>query len=406
MAIRIAVTPGSGHPRSTGIVLLVAAILLGSSGQVRAQGEAPLFQDPLQRNGPGLAALAVAGSSSPEAGPWPLFAVLGAGTESNLAGWILEWVMADRTGREATGTATLFLSGFGDARQTLLGRLAVLRAGEVVESWELIDTDKVRPFPKAYLQTGYVEDGKQVPYVKDRKRIHVGTFEAQAYADILKMAHYTSARAFEREARRDLTYAHLFESPEKYRGKVVAFAGRLRLIRRFDPPIEARAKGVGDLFEAWVFDENGSNPYVAVFSVWPAGLDRNLLGKDKVDPPVRVSFAGYFFKRFRYKARDSKANTARDAPLVIGRTLRVEKEPPAKAPPAWSNFLPAFMGLLVLSVVAMAALTWWFRKSDARYRQKLTSVQYQEFVPPAPEPPRNDARRDAGPTHPPVNRLL
>src|SRR5262249_28697678 len=60
--------------------------------------------------------------------------------------------------------------------------------------------------------------------------------EVKAYCLALTTAHATSSEAFANSARRDLTYAHLFEEPEKYRGEVVHYQGRLKRVRQFDAP--------------------------------------------------------------------------------------------------------------------------------------------------------------------------
>src|SRR5262249_29516108 len=130
--------------------------------------------------------------------------------------------------------------------------------------------------------------------------------------------------AFERKVNKTLTYAHLFNTPEKYRGQVVQAEGRLRRINRFDPPPEAARAGVNDRYEAWIInDAVGPNPYCVVFTEWPAGLPRDLLGKERIDQHIVVRFAGYFYKRYRYTAADSKAGATREALLLIGHSLRV-----------------------------------------------------------------------------------
>ena len=54
----------------------------------------------------------------------------------------------------------------------------------------------------------------------------------------------------------------------------------------------------------------------------PAGL------KPAVQIEQRISFDGYSYKRYRYKAADNlKANEAREAPLLIGHTVLLIKPP-------------------------------------------------------------------------------
>jgi hypothetical protein len=388
---RIPWLPRDRGPFGRAFLFAASALLLGLlvpgglNGQPPAKNgnEPPLFLDPAQVQGPALATSILTGSNTPGVGPWILLGNLHVGAHPDLQIWDLETLMSSRPGRQAVGASTLFLSGFGDTRQTTLSQFALFQAGEKAQSWTLFNTSKVRLFPEAFRQLGYIQD---------RQRIEVGTPEAQAYAHILVMAHYTTARAFWQASRDDLTYTHLFQDPDKHRGEVVRVSGRLRLIRRYDPPPEARAEGVNDLYEAWVFDEQGVNPFVVVFSVWPEGLSRDLLTRDKVHPPVPVKFAGYFFKRYRYKARDSTENTARDAPLVIGRTLEVEQSPSGTSTTnIWPNLFSMVTTIAVGVAIVMAVLggmVYWFRRSDARYQQKLhTLSRPQEFVPPPTEAP-------------------
>src|SRR5207302_5396320 len=127
----------------------------------------------------------------------------------------------------------------------------------------------------------------------------------------LVLARKTSERALARGARRDVTYAHLWEEPGKHRGQIIHVEGRLRRLRKFDASRIAVKEGVPVLYEAWVFEEQYyHNPYCVIVSELPRGLRVG----DKLDD--RAGFDGYFFKRYRYQAGD----TVRDAPLLIGRT--------------------------------------------------------------------------------------
>src|SRR5262249_39498868 len=138
--------------------------------------------------------------------------------------------------------------------------------------------------------------------------------EVKAYCLALTTAHATSSEAFANSARRDLTYAHLFEEPEKYRGEVVHYQGRLKRVRQFDAP-EFIRDYLPVIYECWLFDLKvyGANPLGVLVTELPRGVPV----KEQLDIPVTVD--GYFFKRWRYQAGDGW----RDAPLLIGRTLRI-----------------------------------------------------------------------------------
>jgi hypothetical protein len=283
------------------------------------------------------------------------------------------------------GSCTLFLGGFAAGADRLpgaLGELGLLRAGDHLRCWQLLDTDVVRPFPAAFKDPGRIRDGRQIP---------IGTPETSAYAAVLVMAHYTSEAAFLRAGRQDLAFEHLFGDPNRYRGEVVLIEGRLRRIRRHAQdqlPLEARAEGITDLYSAWVFsDQSYNNPYRVVFTVLPDGFDPRLLSAQKVDPPLQVRFAGYFFKKWRYTAEDSRPGTAREAPMLIGRSLTVLPRPPAPPddPEHWAGvLLPLFVGLVALTAVVVVGLTYWFRHTDNRVRRRLLAVRPDGFVAPAP----------------------
>lgn len=187
--------------------------------------------------------------------------------------------------------------------------------------------------------------------------------EAQAYTYLLVQANATPVAAFAKSARSDLTFAHLFEEPSKYRGQVVHIEGRLGRLRRFDAPRLAVKQGVPVLYEGWIFgDAYFSNPYCVIATEMPPSIP---LGETLNH---RVAFDGYFFKRYRYQAGDGW----RDAPLLIGHILLERERIPAGNPSVdWFAqwLLPALIAVLGASVLLVAILHWWFRRSDRRVRQ-------------------------------------
>jgi hypothetical protein len=317
----------------------------------------------------------------PQVGRLTALANVAAGQDPRMRAWNLEGPFFSRHNRRVFGASTLFLGGFYAAAGAptagvLLPTLATLAAGDYANCWRLLDTDVVRRIPRRVLKV-----------VRDGRGIANGSLEVDAYVEFLVRAHYTSAKAFARAASRDITYAHLFNEPARYRGRVVHFQGRLKRINRYDPPPEAAAEGVSNLYEAWLFNEHfGPHPFVVVFTEWPAKLPIDLLGEPKIDRVVEVSFDGYFYKKFRYKAIDSKANTRRDAPLLIGHTLTVKRVPPAAGESnEWANtLLYVFLGLLAAVVFLVVGLTYWFRRTDSRVRDRLLASR-GEFVMPPPD---------------------
>jgi len=204
--------------------------------------------------------------------------------------------------------------------------------------------------------------------------------EFQAYNLLLVRAHKTAAGAFAKGARRDLTFAHLFEEPAKYRGQIVHIEGLLRRLRKFDAARLAAKEGVPALYEGWVFDaEYGYNPYCVIVTELPKSIQ---IG-EKLDR--HVSFDGYFFKRYRYKAGDG----VRDAPLLIGRTLTpsASQGTAANARAPWLDsstpwLLIAFLAILLVTAGFGIALTLWFKRGDKQVRARLDAARDAAFVEP------------------------
>jgi len=277
----------------------------------------PLFAPEELHVNPTHLSLALFGSSfTPGLGPISATAILKAGHK--LEAWNLDGAMTNRYSRISVGVSTLVMNGFAGNTSPLLD-LASLQQGEQLNCWLLIDTDRFRPIPKEWWLV-----------VQDSRGLFVGNPESLTYSRVLARALYTSPQAFASVTRRDITFTHLFQDPERYRGVVVHVEGRLLRINRYEPPPEATEAGVTDLYEAWIFNEQfGASPYVVVFPAWPKDLSRELLGKGKIgngqrDQQVRVKVDAYFFKKFRY--RDQKGD--RDTPLLIGHTLELSTGPP------------------------------------------------------------------------------
>lgn len=361
--------------RRTVLCVLTALLMIGAAPPDKVE-DAPagaLFQPEIK---PEYVAILTTGAAfAPRNGPWSTLADLYAGTTPEIPVWSLHGPFTTKPGRIQVGAASLFLGGFGSVPNSPLTELALLQAGEDRDCWALINTEEVRPFPKLLLQPGRI---------RDRRGLFNGDPEIEDYAEVLALAHFTSAAAFAKAARHDVTYTHLFNEPEQYRGQVIHIAGRLVKLARFDPPPEARGRGVGDLYEAWIMtDAYGENPACIAFTDLPAGLKADAERKYNIE----VSFDGYFYKRYRYKAYDTKkANQFRDAPLLIGHTLNGKFGPGAEDEAAtenWGqNLIWVFLGVVGGALLGVFGLTCWFRYHDRRVRHRISASRHTEFVPP------------------------
>jgi hypothetical protein len=391
------------------MALAVVAALLGSLSAFAA-APPPLPADPVVPGPPGLfevpefqtdpvrMSLAVIGAGASPTGAWASAATVYAGEHPRVNAWKLDGPMTNLYSRRAVGTSTVFLAGFcgSPAGIGALTQLATLKAGDNFYCWALRDTDRFHPLPKEWL--GAFTDGTGIA---------TGGFEAEIYSKVLERVNYTSAAAFKSAVRSDITYSHVANDPDDYRGEVMHVEGRLGKVNRHKPPFEAAQKGVNDLYEAWVFSEYlGSNPYVVIFTEWPAGLPRELLGqellsKDKNHPVYRVAMDGYFIKKFRYQARDGK-KTERDAPMLMGHSLIFLQQNGVSTgeSTAWLNHMVyGIVGIFGVVFAAVVGLTWWFRRADQRVRRRILAMHTSEFVLPPP-----DALPVAAPVAAPAHR--
>jgi len=351
-------------------VLLFAASVFAQ--QIGGPSEQPSLFNVLEVNRAAYAGLAVGTAAGPGTPGFATLGVLYGGTPRGLNAWSLEGPLSTRRGRATLATATLLpLPPPGPTAGATA--LALCGAGDYLECWTLINTDEVQAIPEGFLE-----------WVTDETPVDVDEFNGYAYVEFLVRAAQTADSAFRKAALPSVEYVHLFSRPARYRGKVVEFEGRLKLLRRFDPPESAVARGVRDIYEGWMFNAEliGANPICIIFTELPPGLTVG----EKLER--KVSFAGYFFKKYRYRARDTQGNQRRDAPLLIGRTVKLLDSgapvPPAEAEAGWPHdLLPLFLGLVALTVGLVVILTIWFRRSDQSVRRRVAALRRDEgFVPP------------------------
>jgi hypothetical protein len=279
--------------------------------------------------------------------------------------------------RLGAGTTTLILKGCATDGTAPVAAGAALLAGRYLDFWLLHDLNVLKRLPDDWLKK-----------IKDREVIEEADEEPLVYGRVLGVAHGTSQNTFDRAARKDVKAANLFDDPDGHRGQVVRGEGMLRRITRLKTFRVAREAGVNALFEAWVFpDALNAQPFCVVFTDWPEGLDPELLGKEKLDPGVRVRFAGYFYKIHAYESREQGKGRTKYAPLVIGNSLTVTGTPPRKGDAfGWVSSLvfaiPAmFLGLLF----AVVGITYWVRRNDALMFRRLMAARDNGFVPPTPD---------------------
>jgi hypothetical protein len=269
------------------------------------------------------------------------------------------------------GAATLAGAGCPGGHGTPMV-LGLLLQGDRLHLWKLEESDRALELSHRLLAR-----------VKDSTGLRVddSALEPEAYCEALLKSSLVSLGAFANSARTDVTFAQLFNEPWRYRGQVIHFEGKLRRITRLDPPAIVEPKGIRDLYECWFFDTRyGVNPVCLVCTELPRGVEPG----DKLD--LTAGFDAYFFKRYRYKSADSKPDTAREAPLFIGRSFVVKGR---ATPPAAEDSLSGaktglviFLGAVLATFVLVFALHWWFRRADRRVQARIKEVRTRQYADP------------------------
>jgi hypothetical protein len=193
--------------------------------------------------------------------------------------------------------------------------------------------------------------------------------EFLAYDYAVQFARRVPAESFRKAARHDLTFAHLMGSDApRFRGEVVHVEGRLKRLRDIGPTTALRAEGIEHLYEGWIFsDLYAGYAYCVLFTELPA----DLAVAESLDR--RVSFDGYFYKVYRYRAGDG----VRRSPLLIGRTIKMppvaEGPTPLSSEGGRSLQLIGVVTLVSLALLALIALG--FRWADRRIRQRIAAAR-------------------------------
>jgi hypothetical protein len=180
----------------------------------------------------------------------------------------------------------------------------------------------------------------------------------RAYYHLVDLATRASPALLKQYARpeNEISIAHLYSEPAKYRGELIYLQGRLRGLSRFDAledemlnPGNLKVLYQGDLFTHAAHP----NPYIIVIPEIPPGMK---LGKDISET---VTFAGFYLKLWRYK---TATNVDRAAPLLVGRLI-------SSTPPLAARSLPpvgAYVAAGLVLVIGLVVLgIWWVGRNSA-----------------------------------------
>lgn len=204
--------------------------------------------------------------------------------------------------------------------------------------------------------------------------------EEAAWNRVVLHARKFTPEQLEEAARRDLSFASLFEAGRQdYKLELVYFEGRLIRLSKGENSKRLADAGVPTWYEGWLVpkDEPRGNPICVVMTDLPAGL---------VPKPLMtewVSFAGYSFKLMHYKSgetdkKDASRNVTKRAPLLIGRSVIVHEDRSDDGPTTWSaTMLPLIVGGLLLLIAIGVGLSWWFRRGDRQVRAETDAARFQ-----------------------------
>lgn len=180
--------------------------------------------------------------------------------------------------------------------------------------------------------------------VQDRQPLQ--NFDMPAYWQLMRWSRTRPIAELEKLARRDLSYSHLWDEPDLFRGQPIRLKLHVRRVLKYEP-----SKNPQDLkmvYEAWGWtEESRSFPFCVVFPDKPEGLP---IGTD-VD--ADFVFVGYFLKWMSYQAFDVRKN----APLLVGRLRPATKAAGSAKASDWeSAFLVLVGGVLLLSFLGWFAI--------------------------------------------------
>lgn len=223
-----------------------------------------------------------------------------------------------------------------------------------------------------------IPDKKAMPDLRGRPRDEwkpEEVAEYETYCQAVAQTWKTGPALFAKSAaeNRGITWGHLFREPWKYRGKVIHVHGTLKRLRREDAPLCAQKEWVHNLYEGWVFtDTPGSNPVSVIITDLPPELK---LGEDI---NYRVSFDGYFFKRYRYVS----GKGPRDTLLFIAPTFKTAGVPPPPDVPEVTTFgnMPGGVvlvagALLLATFAVILGLNIWFRRGDRKIHHRIDELR-------------------------------
>jgi hypothetical protein len=195
--------------------------------------------------------------------------------------------------------------------------------------------------------------------------------EMPAYWRLMSWERNQSTDDLLKRADKDVTFAQLWQQPDRWRGKLVEIPVHLQRTRAVDdlPDNELRMK---TLYEAWGWNSQ-SQPY----SYWMMvpQLPRGMPQGESITQDA--TFVGYFFKLLSHEDREGKL---RSTPLLIGRLIwHPAPNSPLARPDEWT-----WTWYLATALVALFAVRWGLvlvgRSRGAVSPRSLPATRNEEAV--------------------------
>ncbi len=308
----------------------------------------------------------------------------------------------------AAAAASAQVTGVGDP----FAALVMVTQGRRLVVWDEPEPNRAPALNADWLAS--VRDGKPFMDLRGKAadellqpRNRGGYEEYRVYSQAVVLAHQTAVDLFAKNAAENshLNFDQLFVQPKKYRGEIVHMEGLLKRLSREDAPVLAQRQGVPHVYVGWIYlhRPNTRTPPVCVhFTDLPANL------KEGEDLNRKVSFDGYFFKKWGYEVveRDAKGQARKINTLMfVAPTLK--GQPAARSDAQPSSPLPGpvlfgIIGFVAITVGLMLGINLWYRRTDRQVRARLHRLEDQRFAEEEgafsePEPPGDGKRNGTSP---------
>lgn len=223
-----------------------------------------------------------------------------------------------------------------------------------------------------------IEDGRKIPTFDENPH------EYRSYIYVISHAHDVPLAAMQQAAKPAVEYVHLLEDPSRHRGEIIHISGTLVQLRSHRAPSSLLNDGIREFHEGLIIsDISPAIRYWVAFTEKPPEIKQGKPG-EKLDYPV--SCYAYFFKRTYLDVKDARPVRA---PLVVARTVVLQKVPPAVAssdPTIFPGIPVVFVVIgLTLAAVLVFCLLLWFRKGDRAVQSRLAGARNTKWVPPPEE---------------------